>query len=106
MLNHIQLFVTPWAIAQQVALSMGFSKQEYLSELPFPPPRNLPGLGIEPMFFWAKIRTRARVHLWDSSKKYHNPRITAAKEDVTYEEGGRGLLLCFHIKILTQMKMK
>ena len=79
MLNHIQFFVTPWTVAQQAALSMGFPKQEYLSELPFPPPRNLPGLGIEPMFFWAKIRTRARVHPWDSSK-YHNPRITGAKK--------------------------
>ena len=29
---------------------MGFPKQEYLSELPFPPPRNLPEPGIEPMF--------------------------------------------------------
>ena len=45
-----QLFATPWTVAHQAALSMGFPKQEYLSELPFPPPRNLPEPGIEPMF--------------------------------------------------------
>ena len=28
-LNHVQLFVTPWTVAYQVALSMGFSRQEY-----------------------------------------------------------------------------
>ena len=36
MLSHVQLFVTPWTVACQVPLSMGFSRQEYLCELPFP----------------------------------------------------------------------
>ena len=47
-LSHIQLFVTPWTIAYQAALSMGFSRQEYWSGLPCPPPGELPSLGIEP----------------------------------------------------------
>ena len=34
-LNHVQLFVTPWTVDYQVTLSMGFSKQEYRSGLPF-----------------------------------------------------------------------
>ena len=34
-LSHSQLFVTPWTVARQAALSIGFSKQEYWSELPF-----------------------------------------------------------------------
>ena len=38
LLSHVQLFVTPWTVAHQVPLSMGFSKQEYWSGLPFPPP--------------------------------------------------------------------
>ena len=38
---------TPWTVAHQVALSMGFSWQEYWSGLPFPPPGDLLGLGIE-----------------------------------------------------------
>ena len=42
------LFVTLWAIAHQVPLSMGFSRQEYWSGLPFPPPGDLPDSGIKP----------------------------------------------------------
>ena len=37
-----------WTIAHQAFLSMGFSRQEYLSGLPFPSPGDLPDLGIEP----------------------------------------------------------
>ena len=48
MLSHVQLFVTMWAIAFQAPLSMGFSRQEYWSGLPYPSPGDLPGQGIEP----------------------------------------------------------
>ena len=41
-------FVTPWTVAHQVPLSMGFPTQEYLSGLPFPSPGDLPNPGIEP----------------------------------------------------------
>ena len=40
--------MTPWTVAHQVPLSMGFSRQEYWSVFPFPSPRDLPDLGIEP----------------------------------------------------------
>ena len=40
--------VTPWAVACQAPLSMGFSRQEYWSGLPFPSPGDLPDPGIEP----------------------------------------------------------
>ena len=43
-----QLFATPWAIAHQVPLFMGFPRQEYWSGLPFPSPGHLPNPGIEP----------------------------------------------------------
>ena len=39
---------TPWTVACQATLSMGFSRQEYWSGLPFPSPGDLPDLGIEP----------------------------------------------------------
>ena len=42
------LCVTPWTIASQTPLSMGFSRQEYLSGLPFPSPGDLPNLGSNP----------------------------------------------------------
>ena len=41
-------FVTAWIVAHQAALSMKFSRQEYWTGLPFPPPGDLPKLGIEP----------------------------------------------------------
>ena len=40
--------MTPWTLAYQVPLSMGFSRQEYWSGLPFPSPGDLPNPGIEP----------------------------------------------------------
>ena len=47
--SHVQLFVTPWTIALQAPLSMGFSRQEYWSGLPFPSPGDLPNTGTEPV---------------------------------------------------------
>ena len=47
MLSHIWLFVTPWAVACQAPLSMGFSRQEYWNGLPFLPPRDFLNTGIE-----------------------------------------------------------
>ena len=46
--NCVQLFVTPWTIACQVSLSMGFSRQEYWSGLLHPPLVGLPDPRIEP----------------------------------------------------------
>ena len=48
LLSNVRLFVTPWAVAYQAPLSMGFSRQEYWSGLPFPSPGDLPDPGIEP----------------------------------------------------------
>ena len=47
--NQVQLFATPWTVAHQAPLSMGFSGQEYWSGLPCPPPGDLPDPGIEPV---------------------------------------------------------
>ena len=41
-------FATPWTVACQAPLFMGFSRQEYWSGLPFPSPGDLPGPRIEP----------------------------------------------------------
>ena len=45
----VWLFVTPWSVAHQAPLSMGFSRQEYWSGLPCPPPGDLPHPGIKPL---------------------------------------------------------
>ena len=57
--SHVRLFETQWTVACQAPLSMGFSRQEYWSGLPCPPPGNLPDPGIEPLSFWSScIATR------------------------------------------------
>ena len=50
LLSHIQLFRTPWTVAYQAPLSMGFSWQEYWSRVPFPSPGDLVDPGSEPRF--------------------------------------------------------
>ena len=46
-LSRVQFFATPWTVAHQASLSMGFSRQEYWSGVPFPPPGDLSNPGIE-----------------------------------------------------------
>ena len=48
-LSHIHFFATPWTVAHQAPLSVGFSRQEYWSGLPFPSPGDIPNLGTEPV---------------------------------------------------------
>ena len=47
-LSHVQLFVTPWTVARQASLSMGFSRQGYWSRLACPPPGDILDPGIKP----------------------------------------------------------
>ena len=60
--SHVQLFVTPWTVARQVPLSVGFSRQEYWSGLPCPPPGNLPDPGIEPVSYVTCIGGQVLYH--------------------------------------------
>ena len=48
-ISHVGLFATPWIVAHQAPLSMGFSRQEYWSGLPCPSPGDLPDPGIRPV---------------------------------------------------------
>ena len=47
-LSREQLFAIPWTVAYRGPLSMGFSRQEYWSGLPFPSPGDPPNRGIKP----------------------------------------------------------
>ena len=49
LLSPVKLVVTPWTVAHQTPLSMGFSRQEYWSGLPFHSPGNLPNPWIKHM---------------------------------------------------------
>ena len=48
LLSRVQLFATPWTVVHQAPPSVGFSRQEYWSGLPFPSPGDLPDPEIEP----------------------------------------------------------
>ena len=48
LLSHVWLFETPWTVTHQAPLSLGLSRQEYLSGLPFPTPEDLPDPRTEP----------------------------------------------------------
>ena len=48
LLSRVRLSATPWTVAYQVPPSMGFSRQEYWSGVPFPSPGDLPNPGIKP----------------------------------------------------------
>ena len=47
LLSRVLLLETPWTVAHQLLLSMGFLRQEYWSGLPFPSPGDLPDPGME-----------------------------------------------------------
>ena len=47
--DQLCLFVTPWSVARQAPLSMGFPRQEHWCGLPFPIPGDLSNPGIKPM---------------------------------------------------------
>ena len=68
-LCHVQLFATPWSVAHQAFLSLGFPRQEYWSGLSFPPPGDLPNPGIEPEspLFLALQADALQLSHWKSS---------------------------------------
>ena len=52
---HVRLFETPWTVACQAPLSMGFPRQEYWSGLPFPSLGDLPDPGIQPASLASRV---------------------------------------------------
>ena len=50
LISRVRLFVTPWTVAQQVPLSMEFSRQEDWRGMPFPSPGDRPNPGIKPRY--------------------------------------------------------
>ena len=54
-LSHVQLFATPWTVAYQGPLSVGFFRQEYWSELPFSPPGDLSNPGPGPCLLYREV---------------------------------------------------
>ena len=66
-LSRVRLFVTPWTVAHQAPLSMGFSWHEYWSGLPLPSPGDISDPGIKPVSFVSYIgffTTGATLEAW------------------------------------------
>jgi len=59
----VQSFVTPWTVARQAPLFMEFSRQGHWSGLPFPPPGDLPYLGIKPVSLYWQVDSLPLCHL-------------------------------------------
>ena len=76
--SHVRLFVTPWTVAHQAPLSMGFSRQEYWSGLPCPPPGDLPDSGIEPESLMSPAlagRFFTTSATWEAHNTHNRPQI-------------------------------
>ena len=63
LLSHVRLFVTPWTVARQAPLSVGFFRQENWSGLSFPSPGDLPDPGFEPLSPVSRADSLALSHL-------------------------------------------
>ena len=77
-LSHVRLFATPWTVAYQASPSMGFSRQEYHSVLPFPSPGDLPDPGMEPRPPTLQAEalpseSPGKPHMATASLKSHSP---------------------------------
>ena len=88
---HVWLFVTPWTVAHQAPLSMGFPRQEYWNGVSFPPPGDLPHPGNElesPLspelaggFFTTSVTWEAPEKEWTSAK-HPGKLVKAQHEDI------------------------
>ena len=73
LLSHVQLFETPWTVAHQAPLLMGFSRQEYWSGLSFPSPGNLLNPGSERVSPTLQADSLPLSHLGSPHiSKFHN----------------------------------
>ena len=79
LLSRVWLFVTPWTVAHQACLSVGFSRQEYWSGLPLPYPGDLPDPETEPGSpilqadsLLSEPPRKPPIHYWWKYKRYHH----------------------------------
>ena len=104
MLNCVQLFVTPWTVAHQAPLYMGFPRQEYQSGLPFPSPGESCQPRDQTQVFSVSCIGRLILYHWRhlGSPNLYNKRITSNNREpewATFLEGchSGGLALLLHI---------
>ena len=69
-LSHLRLLATPWTVAHEALLSIGFSRQEYWRGLPCPPPGDLPDSGIEPASLGRRILYHCAICTYTNSSSW------------------------------------
>ena len=87
LLSRVWLFVTPWTVTYQAPRSMGFSRQEYWSGLPFPSPGDLPNPGTEPGLPNCRQTLYCLSHQGSPSKYSQRPKI---RRQLCRRSTGRG----------------
>ena len=83
-LSHVRLFATPWTVAYQASPSMGFSRQECRSGLPFPSPGDLPNQGIEPGS--PALHAGRRFTIWATLLQFSSQKIQSDLASVILKE--------------------
>ena len=85
--SHVRLCATLWAVAHQGPLSMEFSRQDYWSGLPCPPPGEFPDPGMEPAFLMSPAladRSFTSSATWEAHQESHLLILYAEYEWFTY----------------------
>ena len=75
--SRVWLFVTPWTVAHKAVLSIGLSRQEYRSWLPFPPPGVSPTQGLSPHFLRWQAVSLPLVATWEACYDLKEKRVKA-----------------------------
>ena len=88
-----QLCATPWAVARQAPLSIGFSRQDYWNELPCPPSGDLPAPGIEPPSSVLPADSLLLSHWGSPRSRVVEPNFTASKAIIIVSVN----LFCFQL---------
>ena len=99
-LSRVQLFVIPWTVAHQAPPSMGFSRQEYWSGLPFSYPGDLPNPGIEPRSPHCRKMLYRPSHQWSprticlciTLDSWEQTALLHTRIPTAYEEGKKSLI--------------
>ena len=87
--SFIQLFATLCTVARQAPLSMGFSRQEYWSGLPCPPPGDLPDSGIEPVSLMSPALAGGfftTSATWEALLSHTTPFISVTEQITAYDD--------------------
>ena len=92
----MSLFSTPWTVACQAPLSMGFSRQEYWSGFPCPSPGDLPDLGINPSSPTLQADS-SPSEPWGKPKNTRVGSLSLLQVIVPTQESNQGLLHCRQI---------